>query len=251
LVVLATKASVIHLHGLISSRQGVRTLIAVLPTRPADARTDDVREYVKLLVQPLHDTLVHAVIGHSVAAYVAASIAEAQAAQQTSPPKLVLLEPPIPDDLMDHALADLLIMPEVVLRRFTRSLDADSLPTAPRGTAEFRRQIVDMFLTHRTELESALKSADPATLLAPPRLALDIYPEWASWLSLCMELFTATYRGPVECVEGIRAAEMEASARAHRSAYIRNSFPQVRFQETTADHGGLFHQSILLPHLTT
>lgn len=251
LVVLATKASVMHLHSLISRRQGVRTLIAVLPPRPADARTDNVHEYVKLLIQSLNDTFVHTIVGHSVAAYVGASIAEAQAAQQVRPPKLVLLEPPVPDDLMDHALSELLIMPEVALQRFTSALDADSLPTAPRGTAEFRRQIVDMFRTHRTELEAALRSVDPATLLAPPKLALDIYPEWAGWLSLCMELFTAAYGGPVVCVDGIRAAGMEASARARRSAYIRNSFPYVRFQATNADHGGLLHESILLPHLTT
>ena len=43
LVVLATKASVMHLHSLISRRQGVRTLIAVLPPRPADARTETYR----------------------------------------------------------------------------------------------------------------------------------------------------------------------------------------------------------------
>jgi len=251
MVVLATKASVMHLRGLISKRQGVRTLVAVLPTRPADARTDNVHEFVKLLIQPLHDTFVHTIISHSVAAFVAASIAEAQAAQQILPPKLVLLEPPIPEDLTDCALSDLLIIPEVVLQRFTTSLDADSLLTAPRGTAEFRRQIVDMFLTHRAELESALRSVDPANLLAPPKLALNIYPEWAGWLSLCMQLSSATYRGPVVCVDGSLVGELEASARASRFARIRDSFPQVRFQETNADHGGLLHESILLPHLTT
>lgn len=251
LVVLPAKASVMHLRGLIGNRRGVRTLVAVLPTRPADARADNVHEYVKLLVQPLHDTFVHTVVGHSVAAYLAASIADAQAAQQVPPPKLVLLEPPVPEDLTDCRLSDLLIMPEAVLQRFTASLDADSLLTAPRGTAEFRRQIVDMFLTHRVELESALSSVDPAELLAPPRLALDIYPEWAAWLSLCMQLSAATYRGPVVCVEGNLVGELEASARASRVARLRGSFPQVRFQETNADHGGLLHESILLPHLTT
>ena len=251
LIVLAAKGSLVYLRSLISKRQGVRTLIAVPPTHPADARTDDVHEYVKLLVQPLHDTFVQVIVGHSAAAYLAASIAEAQAAQQIRPPKLVFLEPLLPGELMSSALSDLLLIPEAVLQRFTTSLSPDSLPTAPRGTAEFRRQLVDMFLTHRAEFASALRSADPAHLLAPPRLALNIYPEWAGWLSLCMQLCTVTYRGPVECIEGVHSAKMEAPERARRFARIRNSFPQVRFQETNAEHGELLHESILLPHFTT
>jgi hypothetical protein len=249
-IVLASKGSLIYLRGLISNRQGARTLVAVPPARPADARTDDVHEYVKLLVQPLHDTFVHAVVGHSAAAYVAASLAGAQAAQQIRPPKLVLLEPPLPEEMMSCPLSDLILIPELVLQRFTASLNADSLPTAPRGTAEFRRQIVDMFRTHRAEFASVLSSADPEKLLAPPTLALDIYPEWAGWVSLCMQLCTATYGGPVVCIEGVHTAKMEASARARRFARIRSSFPQVRFQETNAEHGELLYESILLPHLT-
>jgi len=249
-IVTSTRGALVRLHALANSLEGVTTLVIVLPPSATDPTTNNAHEYVERLAWLLSSAQVHTVAGHSAAGYLAAGLAKAREAWQVPPPRLVLLEPPLPSDLMTRPLSDLLCMPEPALRRFTESLGAGSLTTAPRGTPEFRRQVIYTFLTHRIELDAALSCVEPADLLAPLPLALDIYTEWAGWVSLSIQLATVTYGGPTVSVEGKYTAAMEAAARAQRFAQIRESFPQARFQETDLLHLDLVSEAVLRPHFS-
>lgn len=245
-VVTTTRTGIFRLRDLAKSLAGVVTLVAVLPPRATDLMTTyDADEFAERLVQPLAaGGAVRTVAGHSVASYLAARLATAFKKEQDSPPKVILLEPPLPSTLMSKPL----LLPELVQQRFTELLPRGTLATAPPGTPEFRSQVVHSFRTHRAELETALRSVDPAELLAVPARAVDLYTEWAGWKSLCMQLATVTYADPTVCVEGLYTAEMEEAARGERFAEIRRSFPAVRFEETTSLHSDLTSAAILLPH---
>jgi hypothetical protein len=243
-VVTTTRTGIVRLRELAKRLEGVTTLHAVLPPRPMDVTTDDADDFAELMARLLAGTVVHTIAGHSVASYLGARLAVAREKEQDRPPKVVLLEPPLPSTLISKPL----LLPELVQRRFIESLPGGTLATSPPGTPEFRGEVVHTFRTHRAELEAALHSVDPAELLAAPALAVDLYTEWAGWKSLCMQLATVTYAGPTVCVEGLFTAELDEDARGARFAEIRRTFPTVRFEETTSLHSDLTSAALLLPH---
>jgi pimeloyl-ACP methyl ester carboxylesterase len=248
-IVLTSRNSLLRLRDLAAHLEGTMTLIVVMPPRGTDPTSHDADEYVERLARPLPNAPLHTVIGHSAAGYIAAKLATARARHQPRRPKLVMLEPPTPNDLMSDPLSGLFLLPEPALQRFTESLDTGCLVTAPQGTPEFRRQVMQAVLTHRAELDAALRSVDPTQLLAPPPSAVDVYTDWVGLMSLCMQLANVTYDGPTVSIEGLYTANMEPREREQKFARLRASFPHVFFQETTHMHGDLLSDAVLHPHL--
>lgn len=248
-MVMTTRPGIFRLKSLAKRLDGMTTFIGVFPPPAETATIDDVEEYAEQLALALPSG-VHTVIGHSVAGYLAARLARTREALQDRRPTLIMLEPPLPDDLMTCPLSDLLSMPKLVLDRFVASIEPGPLVSCPRGTPEFHRQLVHVLTSRRVELDAAVRSVDPSELLAPPNYAVDLYTEWAGWVSLCMQLCTTRYEGPTILVEGLLAAGKGVAARADRFARIRESFPTVRLEETGLTHGELVCEATLFPHLS-
>ncbi len=247
-MVMTTRAGLGKLRSLAAGLQGVATLLAVIPPRPTDPTTDDAEEFADRLAGALPAEGVHTLMGHSVASYLAARLANQVAAQGRIPPRLVLLEPPLTIDLLRQKSSELLFMPEVVYEQFVASLDAGVIASAPRGTPEFRAELMQTLLTHRSELEAILHSVEPSLLPHPPTVAFSIYAEWAGWNALCMQLTEVTYGGPSVSIEGLHSAELPAAVRAARFARLRISFPRIEVRETTLLHSDLLSEAVLRPY---
>jgi hypothetical protein len=245
LVVLSTRAGIVRLRDLANRLQGTRTLIAVLPAPVRETTPDDAEEYVDGVARALPGTPVSVVAGGSAAGYLAARLAEARAAQQADPPVLVMLEPPLPDDMMRIPLATLLRLPEVVLQRFEQLLGVDSLSQAAWDTPQFRRDVMAAFRDRRADLEAAIHSVDRTQRLVAPELPMDLYTEWAGSVSYCMQLRKATYAGPTMCVEGRMSAELAEAVRQRRFAEISRAFPRASFHRTDVEHAELLTDAVL------
>lgn len=244
-VVLSTRAGIVRLHGLAQRLQGAMTLIAALPAQVPERTPDDADEYVDWLARELSSFPVSTVVGASAAGYMAARLAKARAAQQARPPMLIMLEPPLPADMLQTPLATLLRLPDPVLQRFEQSLGADSLSRAAGDTPEFRRDVMAAFLEHRVEFEAAIQSVNQAQRLVAADLPIDLYAEWAGSISYCMQLGRVSYPGPTVCVEGLVNAELAESARTRRFAEIRHAFPLVSFHHTDVEHSELLTDAVL------